>query len=184
VTGAMRRSIKTSDHRASQKRHERKRDDGHDCESQPLLFGPGFMPIQERKHSDQEDSKNDPPHHSSCKDSLSAGWRSEFIDSGLGLCLLDETPELKPLTVDCLFDLGSRKIVRWSFVHTDNADDRPGPMVRRQLASVRVAGKGTQVIRRFRLENVEAHPWALSRITITASTPAGWRFQKFPAAAG
>jgi hypothetical protein len=84
----MPRSIKASDHRASQKRHERKRDEGHDCESQSLLFGPGFMPIQERKHSDQEDSKNDPPHHSSCKDSLfswlavrvsTQAWASAFL---------------------------------------------------------------------------------------------------------
>jgi hypothetical protein len=81
--------IKASDHRASQQRHERKRDDGHDCERQPLLFGPGFVPIQERKHSGQEDSKNDPPHHGSCKDSRFSCWRSGFIGSSLDYCLPD-----------------------------------------------------------------------------------------------
>jgi hypothetical protein len=66
-------SAPSSDQRAPQQRDEHKRQDGHDSKSEPSFTGSGFIEIQERNHSNQEDDNNHPSHHGSCKEDRFGG---------------------------------------------------------------------------------------------------------------
>ena|SRR5215471_12217994 len=71
--------------------------------------------------------------------------------------VLAETPQLKPLRIDCFFGRIAREVMGRSVVWADRAGDGPGTTVLWKSAAHEVAREGPQILPRFRLENVNPH---------------------------
>src|SRR6516165_647531 len=89
--------------------------------------------------------------HHPCQIKMQLG-RSDW-----SLRLLAETPQLKPLRIDCFFDRIAREVMGSSAVWADRAGDGPGTMVLRKSAAHEVARESLQAFPRFRLKNVNPH---------------------------
>ena len=83
------------------------------------------------------------------------GQRAPTLD--LRFRLVAQTPQLKSLRVDRSFDHAARKVMGRRLARPDDARTRPGTMLRRELATCRIAREGSQILRRLGLENVDAH---------------------------
>jgi|SRR5262245_31603043 len=86
--------------------------------------------------------------------------------SDWGFCLLAETPQLKPLGIDCFFDRIAGEIMGRRVVQPDGARGGPGTKVLWKPAAREVARKRVQTLPRFRLENVNPHGLTLLRLTM------------------
>src|SRR6516164_2610997 len=74
--------------------------------------------------------------------------------------LLGETPQLKPLRIDCFFDRAPREVVGRRVVRADRAGGGPGTMLLREPAAPEVAREGLQTSPRLRLENINPHSFS------------------------
>ena len=96
--------------------------------------------------------------HHPCQIKIQLG-RSDW-----GFRLLTETPQLKPLGIDCFLDRIAGEVIGRSAVWPDRAGGGPGTMVLRKSAAREVAREGPQILPRFRLENVNPHGLTLSAV--------------------
>src|SRR5262249_30520544 len=98
--------------------------------------------------------------HHPCQIKMQLG-RSDW-----GFRLLAETPQLKPLRIDCFFDRIAGEVIWRSAVRPDRAGGGPGTVVLRESAAREVAREGPQILPRFRPENVNPHGLTLPRLTM------------------